>query len=314
MTRPIGRGYQAMSAAGALLWALAPSNAVAQQEKKNEIVEGILSSFSMPLGDLLKNEEGKNRFLQGLSINLGTSLPLSGGAPPAGAGHGNQGQQSASSPTGTLSFKYSPLSFWFAQTSFYKYTSPQLQAPWNPDFTYSFGYDDYHPYTFSLVYSNYGGNRLFPDATKGQVHSNFAEGGWSLGWKFKLPKKVEDQLQLFSSSSVGWSTHYSVVPTFLDLKSVTFEHWKQNVSASVQYFVYKSWYWNITFLYYPISSQQQPWDPDFTYGFGYFDYHPGTFSVQYNNYSGNRYPWRTTTNSNGTFRKGSVSISYSWSW
>lgn len=291
-----------------------PSSAFGQEEHKNEIVQGILSSFDLPLKDLLTNEPEKNRVLQGLSLGAGFSMPLSTGAPPANAGQGTQGQQTSSSPYATLSVKYSPLTYWFAQTTFYKYTSPQLQAPWNPDFTYSFGYDDYHPYTFSLVYANYGGNRLFPDPARHQVHSSFAQGGWTLGWKFKLPKAFEDELKLFSSSAVGWSTHYTLVPTFQNAATSSFQHWKQIASVSVQYNVYKFWYWNISFLYYPISGQQQPWDPDFTYGFGYFDYHPGKISVQYNNYSGNRLPWRPTSAASGTFRKGGVSVSYTWSW
>jgi hypothetical protein len=61
-----------------------------------------------------------------------------------------------------------------------------------------------------------------------------------------------------------------------------------------------------------MHAQQQPWDPDFTYGFGYFDFHSGTFSVQYNNYSGNRFPWRHRGPHTGTFAYGGISISWGY--
>ena len=68
------------------------------------------------------------------------------------------------------------------------------------------------------------------------------------------------------------------------------------------------------FSYYPYPEQKQPWDPDFTYGFGYFDWHPGTISVQYNNYSGNRYPWHKKSPDTGRFKDGAITISWSWMW
>ncbi|PPS58478.1 hypothetical protein CRX72_17595 [Pantoea sp. BRM17] len=62
------------------------------------------------------------------------------------------------------SLQYSPYSYWFANVT--------LRAPitdfdrYTTDFRYSFGYDDWHANTFSLVYSNYGDNHLFPSGTK----------------------------------------------------------------------------------------------------------------------------------------------------
>jgi hypothetical protein len=76
--------------------------------------------------------------------------------------------------------------------------------------------------------------------------------------------------------------------------------------------VYKFWYATSTLNYYPVASQQQPWDPDYTYGFGYFDFHPGKLSVQYNNYSGNRYPWRQRGAHTGTFAWGGLSLSWGY--
>jgi hypothetical protein len=67
-------------------------------------------------------------------------------------------------------------------------------------------------------------------------------------------------------------------------------------------------------LYYPDKTQQQPWNPDYTYGFGFFDWHPGTISVQYNNYSGNRFKLSDRAAGTGHFQNGSISVAWSKSW
>jgi hypothetical protein len=67
-------------------------------------------------------------------------------------------------------------------------------------------------------------------------------------------------------------------------------------------------------MYYPKKEQQQPWNPDFTYGFGYFDWHPGQLSIQYNNYSGNRFSSSEQAKGTGKFNNGSISIAWSKSW
>lgn len=57
-----------------------------------------------------------------------------------------------------LSLQYSPYSYWFANvTSRLPVTDT---SRYTADFRYSFGYDDWHANTFSLVYGNYGDNHI----------------------------------------------------------------------------------------------------------------------------------------------------------
>jgi hypothetical protein len=102
----------------------------------------------------------------------------------------------------------------------------------------------------------------------------------------------------------SWSPHYA------DATGTTHRN-KQKAGLAVKYGIYKWLYATTTVSYYPRRSQQQPWDPDYTYGFGYFDWHPRTFSIQYNNYAGNRYPWRRGARAG--FRDGGLSLTWSWS-
>lgn len=63
-----------------------------------------------------------------------------------------------------------------------------------------------------------------------------------------------------------------------------------------------------TAFWYPDSSQQQPWNGDYSYSFGYAGYTPGSFSVQYANYAGTRYPGHDS--GSGKFREGTISLTW----
>ena len=179
------------------------------------------------------------------------------------------------------------------------------------DFTYSFGYDDWHPYTFSLVYSNFGTNKLFPRKSKGEKFTSFEEGGISFGWKFLIPEEIEKLFLIDQNAHIGCSLNLNMAPRYTDIKTSSRKSWKQNFSLGCKYPIYDWIYFNATVYYYPDKDQQQPFDPDFTYGFGYFDWHPGTVSIQYNNFAGNRFPWRKQKDAGGFF-DGSLTISWSW--
>src|SRR5712692_6364098 len=173
-----------------LLWWPWP---VAAQEHKSDIIDGLLSSFALPLHELWqkKHDSEWRNLLDGLSIDGAFSYPLKKSLPQASQGRGSQGTRGGNNDYIAVSLKYTPLSSWFVQTTYYRYLDADLQAPWNPDFSYSFGYDDWRPYTLSLVYANYGGNRLFPDRSQGERWTRFDEGTWTLGWKFLLPRALE---------------------------------------------------------------------------------------------------------------------------
>jgi hypothetical protein len=194
--------------------------------------------------------------------------------------------------------------------TFYRYLLSGRQ-PWNPEFTYVFGYDDWHPNTFSLTYGNYSGNRIHPE--RGNPFSLFRQGNISLGYKFKTPEALDPLLKVDASHDINCSINGNVTPRYTDLKTLSIQRYKRSLSLGCRYTLPSKWYANATFFTFPDRSQQQPWDPDFTYGFGYFDWRPGTVTVQYNNYAGNRFPWSKHPG-DGNFRRGSISVSWSRSW
>jgi hypothetical protein len=183
------------------------------ENRRGPVLEGLLSSFSVPWRELLKkpHESERRNLDSGLSVGWTLAYPLIRAPYQPGTGKGVQGVQDATNVNGSVSVKYTPLGAWFGSVSFDRYADQEHRAPWNPDFTYGFGYDDWHPYTFSFTYANYGGNRLFPDRTKKEKFTNFEQGGFTLGYKFQLPKKLDRAISVHESPA-GFNAGYTVSP------------------------------------------------------------------------------------------------------
>src|SRR5262245_45359005 len=75
----------------ALLWWPFP---VVAQEKKNDILDGLLSSFALPLEDLLHKKQASEwrNLLDGLNVGGAFSYPLKKSQPQASQGRGSQGE------------------------------------------------------------------------------------------------------------------------------------------------------------------------------------------------------------------------------
>lgn len=283
------------------------------------IMKGITSSFALPFEDLYQKKHSSEwrNLVDGFSGSFSFNHYLKKTQIEERGSDGQQLTEGRSRSTLSATLSYNPISYWYSTVTFHGYLdlgsadiySPELRADWDPDFTYSFGYDDWHPFTLSLTYSNYGGNRLSPK--EGENITNFDEGTLSLGWNYILPEKLEELFVVHETGGVAGRLQFNLTPTFSTMDSDKQEHWKQSLSLTVKYTIYKWWYFTYTLYYYPRSWQKQPWDPDYTYGFGYFDWHPGTVSIQYNNYSGNRYPWGDD-DGDGDFKDGILSIRWSW--
>ena len=270
-----------------------------------EIWNGVSSSFDFPY------EEWQSRtFLQGLSGNIGYHHPLAtteSANLPAGATNG----PSNNNTTATLSLKYTIAGAWFISGTAYYYWDSEQQQAWNPDFTYVFGYSDWRPYTFSLVYSNYGGNRFSPE--EGGRVTEFNQGTWALGWKFPVTGIVKDWISFTEQGAIGCQVDFNHTPEYFDLASISYKKNHQTLSLGCKYSIFGNWYVNATAFYYFDRAQQQPWNPDYTYGFGYFDWRPGTVTLQYNNYSGNHWHPSERGEDTGRFKDGSITLAYGFS-
>ena len=249
-----------------------------------------------------------------LTLQLSLDMPLRGGG-SASLGRGVQGSTSAS-PTLQALLRWRPIpdSHWFVQGVFYRYLRGDRQQPWHPDFTYAFGYDDWHPGTWSLVYANYTGTRFDPDPAAGEHRFNFPQGQWTLGYKFSLPQPLDRWLLVGDDDQAICSGNAHYTPRYVAFSTGGVRSGKTAASLGCRYQRPGGWFVEGALYAWPGGSQQQPWDPDFTYGFGYADWRPGALSLRYSNYSGNRFPGRLRGAGEGTFRSGSLTLTWSTEW
>ena len=279
---------------------------ITEDETWENIWKNMQTSFTVPWEDFVKMNQ-----VDRLSGSVNFTYPLSNVGSQVDNGNASQGIP-LSSAVIALSLAYTPISYWFMSVSAMRYLYPDEKRSWNPDFTYSFGYNDWHPYTFSFVYSNFGGNRFVPSLAQGEAVTHFLEGNFSLGWKFPSAKIIEHLCVVHPSGGIGHSIHINTHPQYRIQGSKEIGMWKTSASFSTKYTIYEQIYLNFTVFWHPIPGQQQSWDPDFTYGIGFFDWHPYTLSLQYNNHVGGRFPWNPATiKSRGLF-DGTLSLSWSF--
>lgn len=275
------------------------------------IWQGVASSFAFPFETWKYSEDNMNNsWLYGFSGNVALGFPLLKTEPTNLPENVTAGPTNTNA-TATLSLKYNILGNWFISGTLYSYIDKSQQQGWNPDFTYAFGYSDWRPYTLSLVYANYGGNRF--KKTAEQARTNFQQGTWSLGWKFPINEPFVNWFSFTNEGAIGCQANFNYTKEYFDLASTGYKTDHKTMSLGCKYFITGNWYFNATAFYYFDSQQQQPWNPDFTYGFGYFDWHPGTITLQYNNYSGNRWNSSERGEDTGRFIDGSITLAYSFS-
>jgi hypothetical protein len=249
-----------------------------------------------------------------LTLQLTLDIPLRSGG-TAGLGRGVQGS-TAASPTVQAALRWTPLadSGWFAQLVAHRYLRSDRQQAWHPDFSYAFGYEHFRPGTWSLVYANYTGTRLRPDRQAREGRFNFPQGQWTLSHRFELPAALEPVLLMGDGDNALCSANAHLVPRFTDFRTGGERSGKKSLSLGCRYTRPEGWFAEAALYAWPSRGEQQPWDPDFTYGFGYEHPGPGRLTVKYNNYSGNRFPGRDRGPGEGTLRSGSISLTWSAEW
>lgn len=246
-----------------------------------------------------------------LSLRLALDLPLRRVA--AGSGQGGQGSRT---PPATLQLearlRHPQEPGLFAQAVLFRYASSSRQRPWDPDFTYALGYERWEPGTLSLVYANYAGTRLAPDRSRGEGRFRFPQGQWSLGYKFALPPPLHPIFLTGEGDGALCSAEAHLTPRYSRAGGGALGSGKLALSLGCRYAHPDGWFAHLRAFAWPRGGQQQPWDPDYVYGFGWGDGRPGTPVLQYQNYSGNRWPGRPRGAGEGSPRSGSISVAWHW--
>ncbi|MDQ3071669.1 MAG: hypothetical protein M3Q97_00195 [Bacteroidota bacterium] len=201
-------------------------------------------------------------------------------------------------------------------TNFFYNFNKEAKARWTPDFQYSFGKFDWRPNTWNYGYENYS-NNFYSDSPK-ELWEKFLEGYYFLSYQHSLPSKIMSKIRLDETSDfmimyfVRYALKYSNTQGHI---SQGIFRGKPVFSIASRYTIFKRFYVEgaVNQFVNP-KLQKMPWDADFTYGFGYYDWRSFRISVMYGNYSVNRFPWNPKEMPEYGFWDGNFTVALNYIW
>jgi len=201
-----------------------------------------------------------------------------------------------------------------ANATFYKDFNPHAAARWTSNYTYAIARYNWKPKTLSFGYENYINNRYSDDL---QTFGNkFQEGYYFIAYNSGLSDSLTQRISLDNSTSLRFTYffRYAIKYRIADekLRGGLFTG-KPTIGASCRFTIIWRIYAEAAVYFYPIS-RKAPWDPDYSYGFGYFDWRSFRISLTYGNWAVNRFPWNKSYYSYYGFLDGNFKIAANWIW
>ena len=246
---------------------------------------------------------GKKRIMGNVSINLGRIIV-------------NDGEGTRSEIRSALGF-YTRIRFYeeFSLiTTFYKDFNKRAEARWTSDYTYAIGRYNYRPKRFNFGYENYLNNKytdnfkMFSDKfMQGYYFLSYGHGLEKLSYKISLDNSTSLRLTYVARYAIKYENKQK------EIVGDVF-HGKLALGAGFRYTIYKNIYVESAFYLYPNPVKKAAWDPDYTYGFGYFDWRSFRLSLTYGNWAVNRFPWNKTEYSHYGIIDGNFRIVANYIW
>jgi hypothetical protein len=197
--------------------------------------------------------------------------------------------------------------------TFYLDFNRRAAARWIADFNYSIGRYNWRPRRFNYGYENYVNNKYTDDGAT--LAEKFMEGYYFLSYNYAFTDQFQRKIRLDSTTSLKFTPFVRWAFRYRDeLERVHYEG-KPTAGITGRYTLF----WNIyiegaVYYYFTPMFRQLPWDPDYTYGFGYFDYRSFRFSLTYGNWAVNRFPWKKQAYPDYGFFDGNFKLTVNWIW
>jgi hypothetical protein len=245
---------------------------------------------------------GRNRFSGSVSYNFGRVLI-------------NDGRQFRNEYRSALGFfmRWRFFEDFSLNTTFFYDFNKRAAARWVADYSYSVGRYNWRPHKWNFGYENYVNNK-YTDAPA-TIVQKFTEGYLFLSYNYVLPDVVNNLIRIDSTSSLKFTPVLRHAFRYRD----EFEkvHYEGKPSAGLMGRL--TLFWNIyveggVYYYFTPTFRQLPWDPDYTYGFGYFDWRSFRLSLTYGNWAVNRWPGRKSDYPHYNFLDGNFRIVANWIW
>ncbi len=201
-------------------------------------------------------------------------------------------------------------------TTFYIDFNPRASARWISNYTYSIGRYNWRPKKFNFGYENYLNNR-YSDSWK-VIGEKFLEGYYFLSYNHNLNEERIAKIILDETTNFKITYFARYAMRYRDPYNIQhggFSSGKITLGAGFRYTIIRKIFVESAVYYYPEAKlKKQPWDPDFSYGFGYFDWRSFRFSITYGNWAINRFPWNKKCYPHYGFFDGNFRILANWTW
>jgi len=200
-------------------------------------------------------------------------------------------------------------------TTFYVDFNKKATARWTSDYSYGIGRYNWRPNKFNYGYENYLNNKYSDDiSTFGE---KFLEGFYFLSYGNNLPKKLTKAISLDETTNLRFTYFARYAIKYRDEFNVTHGgilDGKSTLGIALRYTIYKNIYVESAVYYYTDPTKRQPWDPDYSYGFGYFDWRSFRLSLTYGNWAINHFPGTKTAYPSYGFIDGQFKLIANWIW
>lgn len=200
----------------------------------------------------------------------------------------------------------------YINLNFFYDWNKNAKVEWIPDFSYGFGRYNWRPQTWSYGYENYAPNK-YSDSPK-ELFQKFLQGNFFVAYNHGLLQNLMNRLHVGNSNFlVAPFVRYSF--NYIDMRNnIKRGLGKPSMGINFRYNIWKGFYAESAVYGYVSPKYKQPWDPDYTYGFGWFDWRPFRLSFTYGNWVINRFPWNEKTFPNYGFLDGNFRIIFNWAW
>ena len=181
---------------------------------------------------------------------------------------------------------------------------------WLSNLFYNIGVYNWRDNTFSYGYENYQPNRF--DGSYDFI-TNMKRGFFFVSYNYYVFKersnhKLDKTTQIYLSPFVRYQIEYTD-----RYGENVMGHHKFTLGTSARYVIWHNFYIEGAAYYYPEAKSELPWDPDYTYGFGYFDWKSFKLNFSYGNWIANRFPGRKKQMKND-FTNGEFKLAFSYIW
>ena len=215
----------------------------------------------------------------------------------------------------SVNINIKPANYCFIRTKFMLNTNKERNIYYEPEYYYTFGYEDYHDNTWGLLYSNYQNNRFL--SREDPYASSFYDGTWEVDYKTKV--KIFSLKASLSYSHADASKVFSFQSSNKFMNNIKlkmkYEHYitdpQNRLSIAIKAKITDKIFAEGGIYLYSDLQKQKPYESDYYYSFGWKDERPKHFSFIYSNqYMATRFPWKDEPDI--PFNAGSLTISYNF--